>query len=85
MTEQRATYDAGDTPADLPADLVGAVGYTMHLTHLELIALNRSLNCRLQELRRTWPDGNYPPPVDQTYEITAGVLRRVDKLLRLTR
>lgn len=81
MTEQRATYDAGDRPAELPADQVGPVGYTMHLTHLELIALNRSLNCRLRDLRQTWPDGNYPPPVDKTYKITAGVARRVDKLL----
>lgn len=79
MTEQRATYDAGDTPAET---------YTLELTALELISLNRALNLWLVELRQKRQYTNYGAAgvsIGETEAIAAGVLRRVDKLLGVTR
>lgn len=94
MSEQRTEYNAGQMtgsagqmPAELPPDQAGPIGYTMHFTHLELISLNRALNNRLAALSRSRAEHNPAPgselaeTLDRAEAITAGVLRRVDKLL----
>lgn len=78
MSETRERYDAGSQAQ--PGEL-----FTLQLTRLELISLNRGLNCWLAELRlkrfQAEPGDELAQTIDQASDVAAGVCRRVDELL----
>lgn len=92
--EPLATLHAGNARYNRVLRPAGEVGeapprpeFTLHLNRLELISLNRGLNCWLAELRekratmKPEPGSELAETLNQSEAIAAEVCRRVDDLL----